>query len=158
MAIKTLITTNQDFTQAIRHDLESFLYIILYVCTFTNEAGVVLSDLQVHEKIPLCSWFTKVYPSTIGFLKAGHMLHPDISVMPFITAYWEDFKPFISEIITACFEGDPGQPNRLTHDMMIDILQRAFHTVQEPLQTGTKRSSQFVDERQLKKGKQIHTG
>jgi hypothetical protein len=41
---------------------------------------------------------------------------------------------------------------------MIDILQHAFHTVQEPLQTGTKRSSQFVDEWQLKKGKQIHTG
>jgi hypothetical protein len=66
------------------------------------------------------------------------MLCPDISVMPFITVYWEDFKPFISEIITACFEGNPGQPNHLTHDKMINILQHAFNTIQEPLQTGSK--------------------
>jgi hypothetical protein len=158
MAIKMLITTNQNFTQTAQHDLKSFLYIILYVCTFTNEVGVILSDLRVHERAPLHSWFTKVHPSTISFLKAGHMLCPDISVMLFITAYWEDFKPFISEIITACFECDPGQPNHLTHDRMISILQHAFNTVQEPLQTGSKRSNQFVDERQLKKGKQTHTG
>ena len=77
MAIETLITINQDFIQTAQYDFEPFLYIILYVCTFTNEADVVLSDSQIHKRAPLHLWFTKVHPLAISFLKAGYMLHPD---------------------------------------------------------------------------------
>jgi hypothetical protein len=138
MAIETLITADSNFTQKVQHDLESFLYIILYVCTFMKEPGVVLSKSQVSATVPLRLWFNNIHPSSIGFLKAGHMLRPDISVMPYFTTYWDDFKPFISEMIHACFLGNPGQPNHLMHDKMIDILQRAFGTIQEPPQTESK--------------------
>jgi hypothetical protein len=155
MAIKTLITADPDFTQNSQHDLESFLYIILYVCTFTREPGVMLSKSQIPPIVPLQMWFNNVHPLTIGFLKAGHMLRPDISVIPYLTAYWDDFKPFILEMIQECFVGDLGKTNHLTHDKMIDILQRAFGAIQESPQTGSKRSNEFENDQQNKKGKQI---
>ena len=104
----------------------------------------------------LRGWFNNSSPSVTGFMKAGHLLRPDITVLPYITEYWDDFKPFILKLITACFHGDPGQPNHLTHDEMINILTEAFNTIEEPLETGSKRSNHGVDDRQNKKGKLVH--
>ena len=153
MSIESLITKDPKFTQKACHDLESFLYIILYICTFTNGPGLVLSK-DVPASTPLRAWFNNTHPSATGFLKAGHMLRPDISVLPYFTGYWEDIKPFILQIIDTCFAGNPGQPNHLTHDEMITILQEAFDAVEEPQRTGSKRSHSSGDDRRFKKGKQ----
>jgi hypothetical protein len=153
MSIESLITKEPNFTQKACHDLESFLYIIIYICTFTNGPGLVLSK-EVPALAPLRSWFKKTLPSETGFLKAGHLLRPDISVLPYFTGYWEDMKPFVVELIQTCFRGDPGQPNDLNHDKMSTILQKAFHAVEEPQRTGNKRSHSSEDSRRSKKGKQ----
>jgi hypothetical protein len=131
LAIETLITADPKFIQNAHHGLESFLYIILYVCIFMEEPGVMLSMSQVSAVTPLRSWF---HPSLedLGWLKVGDMLFPDRSVMPYFTTYWDGFKPFVSELINACFPGNPADPNNLTHDKMISIPQRAFDTIQEP--------------------------
>jgi hypothetical protein len=153
MSVESLITRDPNFTQKACHDLESFLYIILYICTFTNGPGLVLSKTQVPATAPLRSWFNKTHPSATGFLKAGHMLRPDISILPFITGYWEDMKPFILDLIQTCFAGNPGQPNHLTHEGMDIILRKALLTVEEPQRTGSKRLHQSGDVRPYKKGK-----
>jgi len=153
MSIESLITIDPEFTQKARHDLESFLYIILYICTFTNGPGSVLSK-EVPASTPLRAWFNKTLPSATGFLKAGHMLRPDISILPYFTGYWDDIKPFVLEMIQTCFPKNPGQPNHLTHSGMGTILQKAFDTVEEPQRTGSKRSYPSDDVRSSKKGKQ----
>jgi hypothetical protein len=154
MSIESLITRDPEFAQKACHDLESFLYIILYICTFTNGPGLVLA--KVSPAIPLRSWFVKTHPSAIGFLKAGHMLRPDISILPFFPGYWEDMKPFVEEMIKTCFIENPGQRNHFTHDGMVMILQKAFDTVEEPQMTGSKRFLQSGDDRLgcAKKGRQ----
>jgi hypothetical protein len=153
MSIESLITRDPNFTQKACHDLESFLYIILYICTFTNGPGLVLSK-EVPTSAPLRAWFSKNHPSTTGFLKAGHMLHPDISILPYFTGYWEDIKPFVVKLIQTCFAGNPGQPNHLTYNEMDIILKEALNTVEEPPMTGSKRSHPSGDDRSFKKGKQ----
>jgi hypothetical protein len=154
MSIESLITKDPNFTQKACHDLESFLYIILYICTFTNGPGSVISK-EVPAEAPLRQWFNNnTHPSTIGFLKAGHMLRPDISVLPYFTGYWEDMKPFVVQMIEACFAGNPGQPNHLMHDRMSNILREGFNIVEEPQRTGSKRSYSSIDVRPVKKGKQ----
>lgn len=154
MAIESLITKDPDFTQEPCHDLESFLYIVIYICTFTNGPGLVLSK-EVPESAPLREWFTKSDPSHTGFLKAGHLLRPDITILPYFTGYWEDMKPFVVEMIETCFPENPGQPNHLTHNGMSTILQKAFNTVEEPQRIGSKRSHPSEDHlRSSKKGKQ----
>jgi hypothetical protein len=154
MSIESLITRDPNFTQKACHDLESFLYIILYICTFTNGPGLVLSKTQVPATAPLRSWFINTHPSATGFLKAGHMLRPDISVLPYFTEYWEDMKPFVVEMIQICFAENPGQPNHLTHDGMDIILRKAFDAVEEPQRTGSKRFLRSGDVRPYKRGKQ----
>jgi len=135
-------------------DLESFLYIILYICTFTNGPNLILSK-EVPALTPMRSWFNNTTnPSSIGFLKAGHMLRPDLSIFPYFTGYWEDLKPFALRLIETCFPDNPGQPNHLTHDEMVSILQEAMEAVEEPQKTGSKRSHPPGDDRQSKKGKQ----
>ena len=116
MLIESLITKEPNFIQEACHDLESFIYIILYICTFTNEPGIVLSK-EVDGSAPLHTWFNKAHHfSTTGYLKAGHMLRPDIAILPYFTGYWEDMKPFVLEMIEICFAGNPGLHNHLTQD------------------------------------------
>lgn len=153
MSIESLITTDPNFTQKACHDLESFLYIILYICTFTSGPGLVLSK-EVPASAPLRAWFSKAHPSATGFLKAGHMLRPDISIFPFFTGYWDDVKPFVEKVIKTCFPKNPGHPNCLTHDAMASILREAFDAVEEPPKTGSKRSHSSGDDRHFKKGRQ----
>jgi hypothetical protein len=154
MSIESLITKDPGFTQKARHDLESFLYIILYLCTFTNGPDLVLSK-EVPTTTPIRSWFNNnAHPSATGFLKAGHMQRPDLSILPYITRYWQDLKPYVLRLIETCFLENPGQPNHLTHDKMVSILREAFEAVEEPQKTGSKRSLPLEDVRQSKKGKQ----
>ena len=104
---------------------------------------------------PICSWFNNnAHPSATGFLKAGHMQRPDLSILPYITRYWQDLKPYVLRLIETCFLENPGQPNHLTHDKMVSILREAFEAVEEPQKTGSKRSLPLEDVRQSKKGKQ----
>ena len=42
MAIEALLEPSPDFIHKPRHDLESILYIILYICTFVRGPGLPL--------------------------------------------------------------------------------------------------------------------
>jgi hypothetical protein len=140
MSIESLITKDPGFTQKACHDLKLFLYIILYLCTFTNGPDLVLSK-EVPTLTPMHSWFNNnADPSATSFLKAGHMLCPDLSILPYITRYWEDLKPYVLRLIETCFPENPGQPNHLMHNKMVSILREAFEAAEEPQKTRSKRS------------------
>ena len=132
MSIESPITKDPGFTQKACHDLESFLYIILYLCTFMNGPGLVLSK-EVPNKTPMHSWFNNnAHPSSTSYIKAGHMLCPDLSNFPYFTEYWEDLKPYVLRLIQTCFPENSGQPNHLMHNKMVSILPEALEVVEEP--------------------------
>ena len=154
MSIESPITKDPGFTQKACHDLESFLYIILYLCTFMNGPGLVLSK-EVPNKTPMHSWFNNnAHPSTTSYIKAGHMLCPDLSNFPYFTEYQEDLKPYVLRLIQTCFPENSGQPNHLMHNKMVSILPEALEVVKEPQKTKSKWSHPLGDDWQFKKGKQ----
>jgi hypothetical protein len=52
------------------------------------------------------------------------MMAEDLIISKF-DKYWDDFAPFISEIIQVCFPSGKLIPNSLTHLKMLEILTRA---------------------------------
>jgi hypothetical protein len=133
MAIEALVNFGKVFRQAPRHDLESLLYVILYLCTYTTGPGKLRkeSEIPATMTIPLARWFKKDYVKEIGRSKAGHMMMSEDAIIPKFDPYWSDFVPFVRELIGTCFASSPSNPNHLTHANMLAILDRALATVQD---------------------------
>lgn len=136
MAIEALITPkNVEFAHLPSHDLESILYVILYICTFTQGPCQSLRlDFDVPESLYMKSWFSTDSVDVIGFRKVGHMSRPEQTIIPGFTKYWEDFIPYALELIRICFppEYNTACPNHLTHEKMLVVLEKAYCSVKEP--------------------------
>ncbi len=143
MAIEAL-TCTEYFEHAARHDLESILYVIIYVCTFTNGPNSPRTGNQLPKHLAFRSWFKNDGMTSIGTSKIGHMTYPELEILPGFTEYWSDFAPFVLELIKACFPSKANLPNSLTYKGMIDILSRAQDVVQETLPDKNSKSSQAV--------------
>jgi hypothetical protein len=48
------------------------------------------------------------------------------------TPYWEDFKPFARRLLTEFFPVKPADPNQITLERMLTILEEALSAVKEP--------------------------
>jgi serine/threonine protein kinase len=163
MAIEALI--DPDFIHGPHHDLESILYIIIYVCTFVCGPGAPLFESQIPRSmsLPIRTWYSRDRMKDIGFRKMSHLTRPDIAIIPKLTEYWADFAPFITELIEACFPTHPGNPNEFKYEQALEILERAINAVEEPSVAGEiqevigrpqKRQRNMPDVLQLsKKGK-----
>jgi hypothetical protein len=127
MAIESLFL-DPAFIHKPRHDLESILYIIFVVCTTVQRPGKLLSATP--SKI--CSWFSLDEVEDIGYRKVAHVMCSERAILPYFSEYWGDFVPFVEELITTCFPQNPSLPNQLDYDKFLDILDRAYHAVQEP--------------------------
>lgn len=131
MSIETLITVDQNFAHHPRHDLESILYVIFYICTFTKGPGIPRTTMEVNENLPLRKWFSHEEPREIGLRKVAHMGNPELMITNHFTDYWEDFIPFAQELASACFPQKTNAPNQLTHKKMLEILRIAYSQVVE---------------------------
>lgn len=134
MAIEALVNFGKPFKQHPHHDLESFLYVILYICTYTIGPGVMRKHVDVPSAmtIPLSRWFMKEYIKEIGRTKIGHMATSDDSIISKFDEYWADFVPFVRELIKTCFPyGAQCVSNSLTHANMLEILARAHDAVRD---------------------------
>jgi hypothetical protein len=161
MAIEALVTTDEHFGQQSRHDLESFLYVLFYICTFTSGPGIPRPKTEIPADDTMRAWFSDKKLSTIGWIKAGHMCSPQNTIVPYFSEYWRDFAPFAIELSRLCFPGNTTHPNGLTYDSMIMILRKAHDAVEEPIldpQMSTvskgKRSNLDIGGRSTKKAKQ----
>jgi Fungal protein kinase len=101
MAIEALITPkNVEFAHLPSHDLESILYVILYICTFTQGPCQSLClDFDVPESLYMKSWFSTDSVDVISFCKVGHMSQPEQTIIPGFMKYWENFIPYALELI-----------------------------------------------------------
>jgi hypothetical protein len=89
------------------------------------------TDIPMSMSIPLSRWFTKEYVKEIGRSKIGHMMTAQESIISKFDKYWDDFAPFVLEIIHACFPSGQFVPNGLTHSKMLEILARAKQVVHD---------------------------
>jgi hypothetical protein len=141
------------FTQLPCHDLESILYVILYICTFFKGPGSMKESGDFPElmSIPLERWFRQETISAIGREKVGAIMTAEVSLLAKFTPYWADMVPFVRRLISTCFSALPSLASNLTHDAVLEILKEAYDTVKEPqpikheeLETATGRSLKLV--------------
>jgi len=139
MAIEALLGINRTFVHEPRHDLESILYIILYVCTFVCGPGLPLlrsRQLETHPvSPPIRTWFCDAGIREIGSRKLAHLECYEAAILPYFTPYWRDFAPFAKELIILCFPVKAFLPNDFQYNQFLQILKTAYDSVGEP-QTG----------------------
>ena len=136
MAVEALLAANRTFVHKPQHDLESILYIILYICTLVRGPGLPLYELDTtHPGMPppISTWFCSNSVREIGYRKLAHLEDYSAAILPYFTPYWCDFTPFVKDLITACV------PNTFQYDEALRILKAAYNCVGEP-QTGGGRS------------------
>ena len=158
MAIEALLETNPTFIHQPRHDLESILYIILYICTFFPGPGLPCKTTVFP---PLRTWFSNDRIREIGYRKVAHLQCYDIAILPNFTPYWCDFAPFVKDLIIACFPVNARLPSELQYERALRILEKAYSAVEEPLARGSdlikrqrlKRPNPGLLRRDPKKGK-----
>lgn len=135
MAIEALLTPKNNFAHHPRHDLESILYVILYICTFTFGPGPrnQRPDHATPDTLAMKHWFATESISVIGSLKVADMCQYRLKIIPGFTGYWNDFVPFALELLDLCFPPayNPACPNKLKHEQMLSILDRAYDAVKE---------------------------
>ena len=139
-----MLTCTGHFEYAPHHDLESILYVIIYICTFTNGPNSPCTENQLLKNLAICSWFKNDGMSSIGTSKISHMQHAEQEILPGFTEYWTDFALFILDLIKACFPSWQTLPNSLTYKRMINILSHARDVVQETSWDKNCESSQVV--------------
>ncbi|KAF8220974.1 hypothetical protein L208DRAFT_1152200, partial [Tricholoma matsutake] len=100
MAIEALIAPRDvEFAHMPSHDLKLILYVILYICTFTEGPNwSVCLDFDIPESLHIRTWFSNDSLQTIGDCKIGHMSQPEQTIIPGLTQYWEDFIPYTREL------------------------------------------------------------
>jgi hypothetical protein len=147
MAIEALLETNQTFIHKPRHDLESILYIILYICTFIQGPGLPLYKLNMFP--PLRTWFSDERTSEIAYRKLAHLQCYDIAILPNFTPYWCDFAPFVKDLIIACFPVNARLPSELQYERALRILEKAYSAVEEP--SPVAKSSEVVKRQCMKR-------
>jgi hypothetical protein len=128
MAIEALVNFGKPFKHSACHDLESLLYVIIYLCTYTTGPCEMQKKFPPSMTISLAHWFRKDYVKEIGWTKAGHIMMAEDTIIFKFDEYWSVFAPFIQELIETCFPNNPSKPNMLTHATMLAILERAFAT------------------------------
>ena len=132
MAIEALLAgKNDDFAHLPHHDLESILYVILFICTFTLGPSLPRPDHMTPDTLSMKAWFTTDGIKVIGCCKVADMCQPERTILPGFTEYWRDFAPFALDLLHLCFPYNPARPNKLTHSEMLAILNKASAAVKE---------------------------
>jgi hypothetical protein len=135
------------FQHELRHDLESILYVILWICTSMEGPGIErrVAD-PLFMNVPLRKWFDKnVDIRDLGYSKLGHMVDAENAIFANFPPFWDPFKPFVRELNDAFNFSVAGCRNPrnsdsgsyITSQAMIEILKRAI----EHINGGTKEAS-----------------
>jgi len=133
MAIEAMIPRDVKFVHGPVHDVESFLYIILFFCTFVRGPNQwrFEGSLPLYPSIPLSTWFSKETLKDIGYFKVGHLTMSETAILRKFDPYWSAFIPIARELLDAAFPHRPGYMCELTHDKVINILNRALPSLQD---------------------------
>ena len=140
MALEIMLQSGKDFSHELRHDLESLLYVIFWVCNHITAAGIE-RDL-VDGNIPhIRGWCNMAFTlQELGHQKLSHVVDAERIILAEFTPYWEDFKPFARRLLAAFFPVSAAHQNNITSGKMLEILEEALSAVKEPESYGSRRS------------------
>jgi Fungal protein kinase len=115
------------FHHELRHDLESILYVILWICTSMEGPGIerrIVDPLFLN--LPLHMWFDKDADiRRLGYIKLGQIVDAERAIFRNFPPFWNPLKPFIKQLLKAFFPVHPIAGSNITPDKMIDILRNA---------------------------------
>lgn len=146
MAIEILLEQGRTFHHTLQHDLESLFYVIIWIISHMEKPQVELKDAAT--KLTIRKWSNMESDlRDLGHAKLAHIDDMKRVILPEISSYWEDFKPFIWELKEAFFPIRSADPNCIKPEKMAEILKRALGAVQEPVLPGpsSEISSQDVE-------------
>lgn len=130
MAIEILLQKGITFHHCLRHDLESLFFVIIWICSHMEGPEVECKDVS---KLLIRKWSDlEASLQHLGHVKLAHIDDMKEAILPYIPSYWDDFKPFIWELKQAFFPTRAADPNLITPEKMVTILERALETVKEP--------------------------
>lgn len=134
MALHIMLRGGINFHHELRHDLESVLYVIIWICCHMIGPEMERED---PEKLEIRKWCDMgLGLRELGHRKLAHIVDAEGVILKEFTPYWEDFKPFLRRLIKAFWPGTVVEANSITPGKMVAILQEAIVTVQEPADAG----------------------
>ena len=125
MSIASLLNLPTDFIYLEVDNLESILYTILVVCTYTNGPAMLCFSIPEEQSIPMNRWFYESSQKELAHWKDNTLSYFRKHIEPRLPKYWNDFAPYLKWFIDACWESPTcflDQPNIATHDKFIKIL------------------------------------
>jgi hypothetical protein len=124
MSLAALSTPPDKFIHS-EVDLESILYSILVVCTYTTGPGILRRPIDHTPSIPMNRWFCETSRHELARKKSCLLGSFDKYIGDRLPAYWRDFTPYLQRLIRACWAAPYAfvdQPNLATHEKFIEIL------------------------------------
>lgn len=136
MAVDLLLQCHKpkaDFVHTFSHDLESIIYVLLWVCVLYQAPNEVRRDKGI-EQTCLKLWVaarTTDEIESLYYQKLGQ-LQSTTGVATHLTPYFAPLRPFIERLYTLIQLSRDTVDNPLTHAAVLDVLMDAFETVTEP--------------------------
>ena len=145
MAVELLINSNNDMVEhSAKHDLESFFYVLLYICMMCEGPGKLRSDIDLsdpHHPFGKWIWQAKTWHA-IGVYRLAAFSDSDVmqkKVLTHVHPYFIPLLPTLTNFCDAIFgtyaqEGqsvqvrNPQKPCG-THKSVLDVLRSAFNTL-----------------------------
>src|SRR5271168_2561023 len=132
MALEIMLKSGENVRHELRHDLESLLYVVFWLCNYMIAPGVERE--LVDKNTPYIRGWCNMALSLqgLGHLKLAHIVDAERTILAEFTPYWEDFKPFAKRLLAEFFPVSAANPNKITSAKMLEILNEALSAVKEP--------------------------
>ena len=131
MAIDLMLNKKEHFCHELHHNLESILYVILWVCTLMDRVGVKHREADpCFMDAPLCTWFDRdANIWDLSYHKLAHVVDSDQAILDNFSPFWKSFKPFVCQLLCAFFPIHPIAGCPITPHTIISILKTAAEMV-----------------------------
>ena len=118
------------FSHHPRHDLESFFYVLLFICMKYKGPGTkrTNANLEAFQSFGIQDWFT--WDSTFKQLadsKVSQMTHFDCAFMTKFNPYFEDLKDCLTSMYNTIFATKNFWENTADHPAVLRILQETYN-------------------------------
>jgi hypothetical protein len=127
MALEIMLSGGKKFCHGIHHDLESIFYVLIWVCSHMEGPEIECSD---PHSLPIREWLNmNVSLRKLGLIKLSHLADFEDSILKYFTPYWNDFKPYAKQLLSAFFPTNY-QKSEITTERMLAILSEAVNNME----------------------------
>jgi hypothetical protein len=98
------LRANPDFVHGPEHDLESILFTMLTICTFTDEPGGQLRVSVPTEEVDIAHWFNEANPRQLAKDKAVDLASLDSYVFNNFPSYWTSLISCFRKLVSATYD------------------------------------------------------